>query len=132
MSEFDNYVRKVMAYSVAVAAVGAVAVFITTYHTRPELFAGLLLGCVFSMLRWRLIVWELKKFATRRSGAGSWLRGFFIRYALTGAIIAVGAASPEFSVVTTVIGLFLVNAVIISGQFISMMRAGVKGQGSWE
>jgi hypothetical protein len=84
------------------------------------------------MLRWRLIVWELKKFARQRSGPGPWLRGFFIRYALTGAVIAVSAASPEFSVVTTVIGIFLVNAVIIGEQALSMIRMNAKGRETWE
>ena len=132
MSEFDDYVRKVMTYSVAVAALGALTIFFITYNTQPDLFAGFLFGSVFSMLRWRLIVWELKKFANQRSGTRSWLRGFFIRYALTGGVIAVGAASPAFSVVTTVIGIFLVNAVILSEQAISMMRANTTGRETWE
>lgn len=132
VNEFDDYVRKVMAFSVVVTAVGALSIFFTTYRTRPDLFAGFLLGGVFSMLRWRLIVWELRKFADRRSGAGPWLRGFFIRYAMTGAIIAVGAASPAFSVVTTAIGLFLVNAVIIGEQVIAVLRTRMQGRESWE
>jgi hypothetical protein len=132
VNEFDDYVRKVMAFSVAVAAVGALTIFFTTYDTRPDLFAGFLLGCTFSMLRWRLIIWELRKFAGRRSGAGPWLRGFFIRYALTGAVIAVAAASPEFSIVTAIIGIFLVNAVIIGEQVIAVLRTRMRGRESWE
>ena len=132
MSEFDDYVRKVMTYSVAAAVIGALGIFFTTHKTKPDLFAGFLFGSVFSMLRWRLIIWDLRKFANRRSGVGPWLRGFFIRYALTGAVIAVGAASPAFSVVTTVIGIFLVNAVILSEQAVSVMRANAAGRETWE
>lgn len=131
--DFDKYSRKVMVYSAALAAVGAVAVFATTHHSKPELFAGFCLGSVFSMLRWRLLILELKRFARSPSGrAGHYLRSFFIRYGLTGAVIAVSIASAAFSPVTTVIGVFLVNAVIIGGQVVAGLRGRAKGQETWE
>lgn len=76
---------------------------------------------------------ELKRFARGSSGrVGHWLRSFMIRYGLTAAVIAVGAASASFSVITTVIGVFLVNAIVIAEQFVSHMRIGAKGQETWE
>ena len=132
MDDFDSYSKRVMAHSAAIAAVGAIAVFVTTYHHTPELFAGFCLGAAFSMLKWRLIIRELRKFADGRSGVGRWMRTFFIRYGLTGAVIGLSIASPAFSPITAVIGIFLVNMVIIGGQVISAIRGRAKGLQDWE
>ncbi len=130
--DFDSYTRKIMSYSAALTSVGAVALAIITYRDRPDLFGGFVLGAVFSMLRWRLMIRELKKMARGSSGAGLWLRGFFIRYGLTGLIIGVSVASDAFSVITTVAGIFLVNAVIIGEQILTMLVDRVKGKETWE
>ena len=120
-----------MSISAALAAAGAVVLYVSTYREKPDLFAGFILGAAFSMLRWRLIIRELKKVASGASGAGPWLRGFFIRYGLTGVIIAISVASDAFSIVTAVAGVFLVNAVIIGEQLVSMLGR-LKGRESWE
>lgn len=130
MSEFDSYTRKIMSCAAAIAAIGAIGIFVATYQAQPDIFAGFCLGAVFSMLRWRLMIGHLKKMAAGSSGARLWLKGFFIRYALTGAVIAFSVGSGAFSPVTTVIGIFLVNAVIIGEQLFSALRG--RGQQEWE
>jgi hypothetical protein len=131
VSDFDEYSRKIMAISLGLAVVCALAFFITTYDSNPDLFAGFCLGATFSMLRWRLIIWELKRFA-RGGGTGRWVRSTLIRYGLTGAVIAISVASPSFSPITAIAAVFLVNVVIIIEQLASMLRSGAKGHETWE
>jgi hypothetical protein len=131
VSDFDSYSRKILSFSAALAAISAAAILITTYHISPDIFAGFCLGSVFSLLRWRLVIGELRKFAGS-AGTGRWVRMFFFRYGLTSAVIAISVASPSFSVVTAVAGIFLVNAVIMGEQVITVFRAGIKGHESWE
>ena len=120
-----------MALSLGLAVVCALVLLLTTYESHPDLFAGFCLGASFSMLRWRLIIWDLKKFA-RGGGPGRWVRGVFIRYGLTGAVIAISLASASFSPITAIPAVFVVNVVIIAEQFISMVRSGAEGQETWE
>ena len=131
-SDFDVYARKIMGLSVALIVTGALLFYIFSYSHDPSLFAGFCLGAIFSMLRWRLIIWELKKFGIKRSGVGSWLRGYFFRYGLTGAVIAISLASGSFAAVTAIPGVFLVNAVIICEQVAIIFIGRYKRQESWE
>ena len=133
VSDFDSYCRRIMAYSAALAAIGAVAVFLITYRDDPGLFAGFCLGSIFSMLRWRLLILELRRFARAPSGrTGHYMRSFFIRYGLTGGVIGLSIASPAFSPVTAIAGVFLVNAVIIGEQVIAGLRGRTGGHETWE
>ena len=133
VSDFDSYCRRIIAYSAALAAIGAVAILLITYRDDPGLFAGFCLGSIFSMLRWQLLIMELRRFARSPSGrTGHYMRSFFIRYGLTGAVIGVSLASAAFSPVTTIISVFLVNAVIIGEQVITGFRGGSKGNETWE
>jgi hypothetical protein len=132
VSDFDNYSKKVLACSAVLGAACAAAIFIATHRQNSELFAGFCLGAASSLLRWRLVIGELKKFAGRESGVGRRLRTFFIRYAITGAVIAISVASPAFSAITAIAGVFLVNVVIIGEQVIVAFRARGKVEETWE
>jgi len=132
VSEFDSYARKIMAISALLALSCALALYLISYSVDSTLFAGFCLGAAFSMLRWRLIIINLKKFGIGRTGVAPWLRGFFLRYGLTGAVIAISLASDAFSPYTAVAGIFLVNAVIIGEQFFAAFLQRYKGQETWE
>lgn len=127
MDEFDSYCRRILVYSAMAGAAGAAMAFAIFHRGNPGVFAGFCLGGAFSMLRWRLMMRELKRFAGGGSGVGRWLRMFFVRYALTGAVITLGIASPAFSAAATVAGLFLVNAVVVGEQVADALRRGAGG-----
>ena len=130
--DFDSYVRKIIGVSAAIAVVGALIAALTTYRRDPTIFSGVCLGAVFSLLRWRLIIRELRKFGAGVSGTGHWLRGFFVRYGLTGAVIAISLASDAFSPASAIPAVFLVNAVILAEQAILILKTRFKGQENWE